>query len=134
MVKSIIHKICILIGLLSLVLGTIGIFFPLLPTTPFYLLTTFMFAKGSKRFHDWFTATSLYKKHLESFATSRSMTLKTKLTILFSASAMLIIAGLLVRNTHMWIFIGVLMLIKYTYFFTRIKTIPEPRYTREENS
>lgn len=57
----------ILIGFLSLILGVIGIFLPVLPTVPFLLLASWCFAKGSKKFHLWFESTSIYKNHLESF-------------------------------------------------------------------
>lgn len=40
-------------GLISLVLGIIGIFLPLLPTTPFVLLSALCFSRGSQRLHDW---------------------------------------------------------------------------------
>ncbi|MEM1436338.1 MAG: YbaN family protein [Pseudomonadota bacterium] len=41
------------LGWLALGLGTVGIFVPLLPTTPFVLLAAFFFSKGSERLHQW---------------------------------------------------------------------------------
>lgn len=113
----------ICLGFLFVGIGAVGIVVPILPTTPFLLLASFFFAKGSKRFHDWFMSTKLYKKHLESFVKSRSMTLKSKLTILLPVSAMLIITFIFVNNLHARIVLVILFIGKYLYFFTQIKTI-----------
>ncbi len=45
--------IFLLAGHTSLALGFIGIFVPLLPTTPFVLLAAACYSRGSKRFHAW---------------------------------------------------------------------------------
>jgi uncharacterized membrane protein YbaN (DUF454 family) len=41
------------VGLVSLALGAIGIFLPLLPTVPFLLLSAICFANASERLHGW---------------------------------------------------------------------------------
>ena len=124
-VMKIIKILLIISGFICFGLGTAGIFLPVLPTTPFYLLAAICFAKSSKRFHRWFTGTGLYKKHLENFVNERSMTLKTKLAILIPATIMLVLAAYFVDILIMRIVIAVLILIKYWYFIFKIKTIKQ---------
>ena len=121
--KNPIRFLWIIAGFICLGLGTVGIVLPILPTVPFYLATVFCFAKSSRRLHDWFLGTSLYRKHLDSFVKERAMTLKTKLCILLPASAMLLLAFLMMGNLPGRIFIVCLIIFKYVYFFTKIRTI-----------
>ncbi len=43
----------VLLGSVALGIGIIGIPLPILPTTPFLLVATYCYARGSKRCHDW---------------------------------------------------------------------------------
>ena len=122
--KNPVRIVWLLIGFLSMGIGAVGVVLPVLPTTPFLLLASFCLAKGSARFHRWFTGTNLYKKHLESFVENRTMTLKTKFSLLIPASCMLILAFLAMQNVYGRVFIIFLILFKYVYFFTRIRTVP----------
>lgn len=119
------RAILIILGFISMGIGIVGIVVPILPTTPFLLLASFFFAKGSKRFHNWFVSTKIYKKYLESFVQSRAMTLKNKLTILLPVSCMLIITFIFVNNLHARIVLAILFVGKYLYFFTQIRTVTE---------
>ena len=122
----------ITLGFIALGLGLVGVILPILPTTPFLLLTSFCFAKGSERFHTWFTNTNIYKKHLESFVKERAMTLKQKVVLLSFVNFMLAFPLILVDVLPMRITIIVLIIIKLYYFIFKVKTItPEEKRAME---
>ncbi|MGF0103631.1 YbaN family protein [Bariatricus sp. SGI.019] len=123
MMKNPIKIIWMAAGVVFLGIGAVGVALPVLPTTPFLLLASFCLAKGSRRLHEWFVGTKLYQNHLDSFVRNRAMTLKTKLGILFPASAMLLLAFAAMQNVYGRGFILFLILFKYIYFFTCIRTI-----------
>lgn len=47
------RSLFILAGWISLLLGIVGAFLPILPTTPLVILAAFFFSKGSPRLHHW---------------------------------------------------------------------------------
>lgn len=53
--------ILITIGLISAIVGFIGIVVPLLPTTPFLLLAAVCFSRSSERFNRWLVSTKVYR-------------------------------------------------------------------------
>ena len=115
--------IYIAVGLIAFLLGAIVVILPVLPTTPFLLLASFCFAKGSERFHKWFTESKIYKKHLESFVKEKAMTLKQKITILAFADFMMAFPLILLDNLHVKILLVALIFFKFYYFIFKIKTI-----------
>ena len=112
----------IIAGFLFIALGTVGIVVPGLPTTPFYLLAAFCFMKGSTRLRNWFIGTKLYRKHIESFAATRSLSIKAKLKILIPVTITMVTFAVLVDIPIMSILIILLLLVKWWYFIYVIKT------------
>lgn len=117
-------SLMILLGFTFLVLGVIGALLPVLPTTPFLLLASYCFVRGSERVHRWFSSTSLYRNHLERLATERAMTAKAKFRILALAFAMLLAAFFATDHLHVKGLIIALMAAKLYFFVFRIGTLP----------
>jgi uncharacterized membrane protein YbaN (DUF454 family) len=73
----------IIAGTASLVLGVLGIFLPVLPTTPFLLLTAFCYGRGSKRFYDWLLDRSWFGSYIKKYQSGQGISPKLKaLTII----------------------------------------------------
>jgi hypothetical protein len=57
-------ELWILLGFITMTFGIIGIVLPILPTTPFFLVTAYAFNKGSKRFSNWFSKHPIVQKYV----------------------------------------------------------------------
>lgn len=76
----------IIFGIISFVLGAIGIILPILPTTPFLLLSAFLFSKSSDRFHQYLIQTKLYQKYINEMVIERKTTRKKRNQSLFTVT------------------------------------------------
>ncbi len=69
----------ILAGSISLGLGTLGVVVPLLPTTPFLLLTAACYIKSSERLYKWLINHRLYGKFLRNYIEHKAIALNVKI-------------------------------------------------------
>lgn len=67
------------LGVLFLLIGIIGIFTPILPTTPFLLLATACFARSSRRFYNWLLNHQVMGPLIIEWRTYRSIPWRVKL-------------------------------------------------------
>lgn len=66
-------------GTFFLCLGVVGIFLPLLPTTPFLLLSASLYAISSKRLHGWLLNNKLFGNYIKNYKEGKGIPLKVKI-------------------------------------------------------
>lgn len=71
-------KIYLILGCISLILGAIGIFLPILPTTPFVLLSAFLFERSSEKFHRLLVENRIFGKYIKDYTEKKGITYKNK--------------------------------------------------------
>ena len=101
-------------GWVSLALGIIGIFLPLLPTTPFVLLSAYCFSKSSPRLHQWLVNQPRLGPMIRNWEQQGSISQNAKVTAtvlivsLFSFSLLFLNISILLKSTLICIGAGVL--------------------------
>jgi uncharacterized membrane protein YbaN (DUF454 family) len=81
--RNITKTLLVISGTLFVILAVVGIFIPVLPTTPFLLLAAFCYARSSKRFYGWLLTNRWFGEYLKNYREGRGIPLRQKiLTIL----------------------------------------------------
>ena len=98
------NLILIIIGSIFVILGTIGIFLPLLPTTPFLLLAAACYIKSSDKLYHWLLNHKLLGKFITNYIKYKAISIRSKV----------------VSITLLWLTIGYSILFVVSLFFVKI--------------
>lgn len=116
---SIVYRVA---GAVFLALGCIGLYVPVLPTTPFVLLSAACFAKGSPKFHHALVHSNLYRKNVAPLRDPDGVPMTLKLRILGSVTALIAIAFVLIDQWHVRMVLLLVLLGHWIYFMGFVKT------------
>lgn len=117
------QAVYLIIGTLALVLGAIGLFLPVLPTTPFVILAAACYLRSSKRMHAWILRSELFGETIENFQAGRGLKRDTKIRALvlmwatISISAFFFVDQLIFRGAMFLVAAGV------TVYLLRLPTL-----------
>ena len=75
----VVKTLFVVLGALSLLLGLVGIFVPLLPTTPFLLLAAALWVRSSPRLYAWLLAHRRLGPYIRNFRENRAIPLRAKI-------------------------------------------------------
>lgn len=124
-VKSWLKYLLITVGTLSVALGFLGIFLPILPTTPFLLLAAACYCRSSQRFYCWLINNRWLGKYIKNYRDKKGIPHRAKIYIIallwitILASVIFVVDLLAIRILLILIATGV------TVHILRIKTIKE---------
>ncbi|MEF9924994.1 MAG: YbaN family protein [Raoultibacter sp.] len=91
---------------IAFAIGVVGVFVPVLPTTPLLLLATFLFAKSSPRCHAWILSTKVYRRYVLPFKEAGGIPASTKVRILTVSFVVMGISAYLVPRWYIWLVLG----------------------------
>ena len=100
--KEILKIIYILLGTLFLIIGSIGIIVPGLPTTPFLLLTAFFYIRSSKKLYDWLLNHKFLSTYIYDFVENKSMPLHSKIIAILMMIVMVSFSVIFFIETILW--------------------------------
>ncbi len=91
--QKIVKGFLLVVGSVSLGLGAIGIFVPILPTTPFLLLAAACYLRSSKRMHDWLLGNRWFGEYIKNYQEGRGIPAKTKMVAIITLWAAIIFSA-----------------------------------------
>ena len=94
------------LGCLFLALGAIGVFIPIMPTTPFILLSAACFSAGNSKVATWLRNNRFFGPYLENFKTKQGVSLSLKVISILFVWLGLGISMLIVRIWWVCIILG----------------------------
>jgi hypothetical protein len=111
-----------LLGFVFLGLGLVGVFLPLLPTTPFVLLAAACFAQSSERMHRWILANETFGPMVRDWEQKRCVSCRVKA---IAIASMVVVGGLsmfLALDTMAWRLAGGALLLTGSLVVLGLKT------------
>ena len=113
----------IILGTISLGLGIAGIFLPLLPTTPFLLLTAWCYAKSSSRLHKWLLEHKIFGQYIQDYTQNRSIPLRAKIVSLTVLWGTILYSVFFVVDGRLWLQVVLFVIaVGVTVHLLRLKT------------
>jgi uncharacterized membrane protein YbaN (DUF454 family) len=82
MLEKLKRQLLLAAGTLSLAIGIVGIFVPILPTTPFLLLAAGCYLRSSQRFYNWLIGNRFFGNYIRNYIEGRGIPVKVKLFII----------------------------------------------------
>ena len=125
--NPILRLLLLAVGWLSVVLGTIGIFLPVLPTTPFLLLAAACFIRTTPKFYDWLVQHPKLAKYLIYYLEGQGIPLKGKVYTLITLWTTILISAFILLDSQIVRIILPIIALLVSIYIMRQPTLELPK-------
>lgn len=120
LVRNPVLRICLLIlGGVSLSLGIVGIFLPILPTTPFIILSAWCFVRSSEKAHAWLYRQPLFGPALKNWDQKKAIARRAKILAISMILVSLTVMWLRIENQNILIIVTAILVSVSVFIATR---------------
>ena len=112
----------LVVGFVSLGLGAIGAFLPLLPTVPFILLAAFAFAESSERMHTWLIEHNLFGGMIRNWRRYGAISLRAKIASVVTMLLVIVMSAL--HGVAAWILVVQAVVMSMSGFYVVTRPLP----------
>lgn len=113
--SSVKKGIYFIVGSISLAAGVLGVFLPVIPTTPFILLSAWCFFRSSEKIYEWVISNETFGPTIENYQEGRGITKNTKIRA--------IVMMWLAISASVYFFISNMYLIAFLYLIAILVSI-----------
>lgn len=105
----------ITLGTITLALGVVGVFLPILPTTPLLLVTAFCYLRSSRALYSWLINHRLFGRYLQDYLARRTVPRKAKALALGTLWPSLLVTMFIIPLSPVRLLVGLIGLAVSVY-------------------
>jgi uncharacterized membrane protein YbaN (DUF454 family) len=94
-IRTWLRILLVIVGTVCVGLGIVGIFMPVLPTTPFLLLAAACYARSSPRFHSWLLNNKWFGSYIRNYLERKGITIGVSIAFAVETLALKLILGII---------------------------------------
>lgn len=125
----------IIAGLTTLCLGVVGVFIPVLPTTPFLLLSSMCFLRSSTKLYNWLINHKIFGEYIYNYLKYRAVKKSAKISALILLWSSILISIILIDNFHVKIIL-LIIATGVTIHISKLKTLnySKPSFSKKSKT
>lgn len=109
-------------GIFFTALAFVGMYIPIMPTTPFLLAGAYCFYNGSEKLHSMFIKSEIYRRYVLIYKDKDGIKIKKKIEILFFLSAIIFLSFIFMKNIYGRVCLVAVLILHFYFFLFKIKT------------